>query len=110
MLRRVLLSAAAMPFLHGVAAAQGGEAVVLPGISVTASPLGQTVDEMATPVASLSGEDIVRRREATLGATLNGLPGVHVDQDRKSVGQGTRESGSVDIGGTSIMKKKKTNR
>src|SRR3546814_5997300 len=79
MLRRVLLSAAAMPFLHGVAAAQGGEAVVLPGISVTASPLGQTVDEMATPVASLSGEDLVRRREATLGATLNGLPGVHFD-------------------------------
>src|SRR3546814_19742534 len=34
---------------------------------------------MATPVASLSGEDLVRRREATLGATLNGLPGVHFD-------------------------------
>src|SRR3546814_4487743 len=79
MLRTVLLSAAAMPFLHGAAAEQGGEAVVLPGSSVTASPLGQTVDEMATPVASLSGEAFARRREATLGATLNGLPGVHFD-------------------------------
>ncbi|WP_354079634.1 TonB-dependent receptor [Constrictibacter sp. MBR-5] len=94
-LRTVLLSAAAMPFLHGAAVGQvggqaggpsdpqvgnrAGEAIVLPGITVSASPLGQTVDEMATPVVRLSGEELVHRREATLGATLEAQPGIHFE-------------------------------
>lgn len=96
----MLLSATAVPLLHMAAsaqtvgpdavpqggaqnaaqnAAQAGETIVLPGITVSASPLGQTVDDMATPVVRLAGEDLARRRQATLGATLNAQPGVHFD-------------------------------
>ncbi|WP_213083141.1 TonB-dependent receptor plug domain-containing protein, partial [Escherichia coli] len=31
---------------------------------------------MTTPVTVLEGDDLVRRREATLGETLNGEPGI----------------------------------
>jgi len=33
----------------------------------------------ATPVQTLAGQELVRRRMATLGETLAGLPGVHLD-------------------------------
>ncbi|WP_407695331.1 TonB-dependent receptor plug domain-containing protein [Sphingobium cloacae] len=46
---------------------------------VTASPLEQKADETATPVATLTGDDLVHRRQATLGDTLAGQPGINFD-------------------------------
>ena len=48
-------------------------------IIVTASPLRQRADETATPVLTLTGEELVHRRQATLGETLAGQPGVNFD-------------------------------
>ena len=78
--RSVLLCAAAIPFLHPAAALAddaGSGAASL--IVVTSSLLDQTVDETATPVQTLTGDDLVHRRQATLGETLAGLPGIHFD-------------------------------
>src|SRR3546814_19986571 len=67
----------AVPAWGGGGAGWGGRRVAGDfGDGVT---LGQTVDEMATPVASLSVEDLAGRREPPRGATLTGLPGVHFD-------------------------------
>ncbi len=49
------------------------------GIVVTATGLDQTAGETATPVITLTGDDLVHRRQATLGETLAGLPGVNLD-------------------------------
>lgn len=46
----------------------------LPAVTVTANPLGAT--QGAAPVSSVSGNDLLLRRQGTLGETLNGLPGV----------------------------------
>lgn len=46
----------------------------LPPVTVTANPLGAT--QGAAPVSSLSGNDLLLRRQGTVGETLNGLPGV----------------------------------
>jgi iron complex outermembrane receptor protein len=43
-------------------------------VVVTGHPLGR--DELALPATVLSGEALARRRAGTLGATLDGLPGV----------------------------------
>lgn len=43
---------------------------------ISASALAQQVREMTTPVAVLDGEALLLRREATLGETLESLPGV----------------------------------
>lgn len=59
-------------------AAQAGS-TALPEIVVTASGLEQKADETATPVITLSGEDLVHRRQATLGDTLAGQPGINFD-------------------------------
>lgn len=48
-------------------------------IVVTATVLGLKADETATPVITLSGDELVRRRQATLGDTLAGQPGIHFD-------------------------------
>lgn len=44
---------------------------------VSASALASSVQEMTTPAEVLEGEQLVLRRGATLGETLDGLPGVH---------------------------------
>ena len=75
-----LLSAAAVPLSCSVALAQGADGtLVLPPVTVFGSPLGQAADDMATPVLTLSGTDLERRREATLGGTLAGQPGVNFE-------------------------------
>ena len=45
-------------------------------VSVTANPLGAESDELVTPVAVLNGRELSLKREATLGETLNSIPGV----------------------------------
>ncbi|MNF29563.1 putative TonB-dependent receptor precursor [compost metagenome] len=44
---------------------------------VSASALASSTQEMTTPAAVLEGDQLVLRRGATLGETLDGLPGVH---------------------------------
>lgn len=48
-------------------------------ILITASPLRQRADETVTPVLTLTGDELVHRRTATLGETLAGQPGVNFD-------------------------------
>ncbi len=49
----------------------------LPRLLVTADPLGnRSPDELIQPVSVLAGEELERRRAATLGEVLDGLPGV----------------------------------
>lgn len=40
---------------------------------------GRSFRTTTTPVDVLSGEELIRRRQGTLGETLSGLPGVHMD-------------------------------
>src|SRR5690606_16928305 len=65
----------------GSAQAQSGPAVVhaLPPVTVSASPLDQPADGMATPAAVLAGRELAQHRGATLGETLGGLPGIAAD-------------------------------
>lgn len=48
-------------------------------IVVTSSALEHTADETATPVVALSGDELIHRRQATLGETLTGQPGINFD-------------------------------
>lgn len=45
--------------------------------TVSASALNSSINEMTTPAEVLQGDELVKRRDSTLGETLNGLPGVH---------------------------------
>lgn len=47
-----------------------------PTVVISASALGLLGDDMVTPVTSLSGGELVRARESTLGETLNNQPGI----------------------------------
>ncbi len=40
---------------------------------------GRALLTAMTPVQVLSGDELARRRQGTLGETLSGLPGVHMD-------------------------------
>ncbi|MFN3436151.1 MAG: TonB-dependent receptor domain-containing protein [Acidovorax sp.] len=48
----------------------------LPPVTVSASGLQLGANDMTTPVTVLEGDELVRRREATLGETLNSEPGI----------------------------------
>jgi iron complex outermembrane receptor protein len=48
-------------------------------VVVTASALGQTGNETAMPVTILAGQELMYRRQATLGETLAGLPGINTE-------------------------------
>ena len=52
------------------------EAPSLPPVTVSASGLQLGAQEMTTPVSVLEGDTLVRRREASLGETLNREPGI----------------------------------
>ena len=48
----------------------------LPAVTVSASGLQLGAADMTTPVTVLEGDELVRRREGTLGETLNSEPGI----------------------------------
>ena len=48
-------------------------------IVVTGAALLNTPTAPALPVAVLSGDELAHRRQANLGETLNGMPGIHLD-------------------------------
>ncbi|AYM96182.1 TonB-dependent receptor [Acidovorax sp. 1608163] len=60
---------------QAVAPAAAAEAS-LPAVTVSASGLQLGANDMTTPVTVLEGDELVRRREATLGETLNSEPGI----------------------------------
>jgi iron complex outermembrane receptor protein len=77
--RRSLVLAAGLAALStGVAHAQAVDTDVA-DVIVRGAPLRHGLSEVATPVASLTGEALVHRRQATIGETLQGLPGVNAD-------------------------------
>ena len=53
-----------------------GAAAALPEVTVAASGLQLGASDMTTPATVLEGEELVRRREATLGETLSSEPGI----------------------------------
>lgn len=58
------------------AAAPAAEAPTLATVTVSASGLQLGSSELATPVTVLEGDELVQRRAATLGDTLDGMPGI----------------------------------
>lgn len=74
-LRPLSLALAALPFCPAaLAQPAGAPAATLAPVVVTGNPLGEPA--LATPSTVLEGADLDLRRGDTLGATLNGLPGV----------------------------------
>ncbi|MEO6699499.1 MAG: TonB-dependent receptor [Paraperlucidibaca sp.] len=52
------------------------EAQPLLEITITASPLGRTADELVQPIAVLSGEDLASKKRGGIGETLANEPGI----------------------------------
>jgi iron complex outermembrane recepter protein len=81
--RTLLLAAAGWGALTGVAAAQSQpdprSTTELDDVIVTALPLGRGANDVVTSVTVLGGDELVHRRQATLGETLSGIPGVSSD-------------------------------
>jgi len=73
------VAASAVAILPSNAAADQAGSAADASIVVTALALEQQADETATPVITLSGEELVHRRQATLGDTLAGQPGINFD-------------------------------
>ena len=63
------------------------EAKDLDRVVVTASPLRLTAEELSQPVDVLSGEKLDQAKSATLGETLNKLPGVQSSNFGAGVGR-----------------------
>ncbi|ATE61379.1 TonB-dependent receptor domain-containing protein [Thauera sinica] len=59
------------------AAPDGDKPAELRAVTVSASALGVGSDAMSTPASVLEGDELVRRRAATLGETLANEPGIH---------------------------------
>jgi iron complex outermembrane receptor protein len=51
--------------------------IELPATTVTANPLGSTLEELVPPVSVINSRELMLRQQSTLGETLNGTPGVH---------------------------------
>ncbi len=72
-----LALSSALPLAHAQAPVAADKAdSSLPPVTVSASGLQLGASDMTTPVTVLEGDELVRRREATLGETLNGEPGI----------------------------------
>ena len=73
-----LLACSGTSFVHAQSAAAPANAAParLPDVTVSASGLQLGAGEMTTPATVLEGDELVRRREATLGETLSGEPGI----------------------------------
>ncbi len=80
---RTLLFAAVsgLALSAGAAMAQSQEPVAteVEDVVVTALPLGRGANDIVSSVAVLTGDELVHRRQSTLGETLNGIPGVNSD-------------------------------
>ncbi len=77
--RVFLLSAVSLATLVSQRALAAEDEGAAPEIVVTASGFDLKAHETATPVVMLSGEELIHRRQATLGDTLSGQPGISFD-------------------------------
>ncbi|WP_427788826.1 TonB-dependent receptor domain-containing protein [Brevundimonas diminuta] len=82
--RSILLAAVSFSAISTAATAatlpQSGPATTrVDDVVVTADVLGRSSKEVVSNVAVLRGDELVQRRQSTLGETLNGLPGVNSD-------------------------------
>ena len=77
-LRPVALAALLALSGAGIAQAQipPAASASLPSVTVSASGLQLGTEDMTTPATVLDEDELVRRREATLGETLNSEPGI----------------------------------
>ena len=66
----------ALPIIGTSAYADGVGHVQLQQVPVTANPLKLSNDEMVKPIQIYNGEELSRIRDSSLGATLEGTPGV----------------------------------
>lgn len=73
----VVSAAAEAPSLDGDAAS--ARPVELEAVTVSALPLDGDAARQSTPFSVVEGEALLRRGAATLGDSLDGLPGVHAD-------------------------------
>lgn len=73
--------------ITSLAHAQTGAPQQLEAVVVTANPLGSELFDMVPPVSVLSGRDLDLRRGATIGETLDGLPGVSTSYFGPNVGR-----------------------
>ncbi|QBX37698.1 TonB-dependent receptor [Brevundimonas sp. S30B] len=73
------LSGAAQAEVLPRQAGQAGPVAQVADVVVTADPLGRSRDDVVSNVVLVSGDDLVHRRQATLGETLSGVPGVNSD-------------------------------
>ncbi len=71
--------ALADPALAQSAPAHAPDETHLEDIVVTADPLGRSPSQVINSVALIHGDDLVHRRQGTLGETLTGVPGVSSD-------------------------------
>ncbi|MEH6664077.1 MAG: TonB-dependent receptor [Brevundimonas sp.] len=72
-------AAAEMTAATAAVAASAPPVTELDEVVVRALPLDQRGDEVISNVTVLTGDELVRRRQATLGETLQGIPGVNSD-------------------------------
>ncbi|TBV08125.1 TonB-dependent receptor [Stutzerimonas kirkiae] len=70
-----------------VSCAWADEPVRLDSSVISASPLSSQRHEMTTPVEVLEGDELMKRRAATIGETLDGLPGVNSSSFGPGVGR-----------------------
>jgi len=77
----LLASVAVIPCTQAATAQSSSEAeaLILPPLMVTATPLDRAVNEVATPVTVVTGDKFVRHRQSTLGETLASEPGINFD-------------------------------
>lgn len=73
---RPLSAAIVLLFAGAHAHAADAQEQSLSEVTVSSSGLALGVSEMTTPVSVMDGDTLVRRREATLGETLEGEPGI----------------------------------
>jgi len=73
--------------LSNIVCAGEGQNLQIEEIPVTANPLSLQSDEMAVPVQIFSGTDLQNRKNPSLGATLDMVPGITNNSWGDSVGQ-----------------------
>jgi len=63
------------------------EPLNLESMEISASPLASKAHEMTTPVGVLEGDALIKRREASIGETLDRMPGVQSSSFGAGVGR-----------------------
>ncbi|CAD5109131.1 TonB-dependent receptor domain-containing protein [Zestomonas carbonaria] len=76
LIRHPLAWAVAAALAPAIPAVADSDPVELESSVISASPLAHSADRMTTPAAVLEGDELIKRRQATLGGTLETLPGV----------------------------------